>query len=249
MVFAVLWLLLIYAPVAHWVWHPGGWLAQMGQMDFAGGTVVHVLAGSTGLVTAMVVGKRAGFGTEPMMPHNLLTTTLGAGLLWIGWFGFNAGSALEAGSRAGNAMLATHFSASAGCFTWGLCELIQRRKISILGLCSGVIAGLVAVTPASGFVDLWGAVVMGLCAGLVCYLAATQLKALTGIDDSLDVFALHGVGGFLGSALTPLVASAAIAPISATVWTNTLGALAVLAYAGVMTFAILQIIQSFSPCA
>ena len=247
MVFSVLWLLLIYAPVAHWVWHPGGWLAQMGQMDFAGGTVVHVLAGSTGLVTAMVVGKREGFGTEPMMPHNLLTTTLGAGLLWIGWFGFNAGSALEAGSRAGNAMLATHFSASAACFMWGVCELMQRRKISILGLCSGAIAGLVAVTPASGFVDLWGAVVMGLCAGLVCYLAATQLKALTGIDDSLDVFALHGVGGFLGSALTPLLASTAIAPISATVWTNTLGALAVLAYAGVMTFAILQIIQLFFP--
>ena len=247
MVFCVLWLLLIYAPVAHWIWHPGGWLAQMGHMDFAGGTVVHVLAGSSGLVAAMVLGKREGFGTEPMMPHNLLTTMLGAGLLWIGWFGFNAGSALEAGARAGNAMVATHFSASAGCFMWGLCELVQRKKISLLGLCSGAIAGLVAVTPASGFVDLWSGVVIGLCAGLACYLAATQFKARTGIDDSLDVFALHGVGGFLGSVLTPLLASAAIAPVTATVLTNTLGALAVLVYAAVMTFVILQIIQLLLP--
>jgi len=245
LVFCVLWLLLIYAPVAHWVWHPGGWLAQMGHMDFAGGTVVHVVAGSSGLVAAMVLGKREGFGTQPMMPHNLLTAMLGAGLLWIGWFGFNGGSALEAGTRAANAMVATHFAASAGCFMWGLCELIQRKKISLLGLCSGAIAGLVAVTPASGFVDLWGSVVMGLCAGLACYLAATQFKARTGVDDSLDVFALHGVGGFLGSVLTPLLASAAIAPVTATVLTNTLGALAVLVYAAVMTFAILQTIRLF----
>jgi len=209
--------------------------------------VVHVLAGSSGLVAAMVLGKREGFGTEPMMPHNLLTTMLGAGLLWIGWFGFNAGSALEAGTRAGNAMVATHFSASAGCFMWGLCELVQRKKISLLGLCSGVIAGLVAITPASGFVDLWGSVVIGLCAGLACYLAATQFKARTGVDDSLDVFALHGVGGFLGSVLTPLLASAAIAPVTATVLTNTLGAVAVMVYAGVMTFVILQIIQLLLP--
>lgn len=245
LVFGALWLLLIYAPVAHWVWHPEGWLAQQGQMDFAGGTVVHVLAGSSALVAAIMVGPRKGFGTEAMMPHNLVTTALGACLLWVGWFGFNAGSALEAGARAGSAMVATHFSASAGCFIWGLCELVQRKNISVLGLSSGAIAGLVAVTPAAGYVDVWGAIAMGLCAGVACYLTATQFKALTGIDDSLDVFALHGVGGLLGSALTPLLASAAIAPITATVWSNTTGAIAVMAYAGVMTWAILRIIRIF----
>lgn len=246
LVFCALWLVLIYVPVAHWVWHPEGWLAQQGQMDFAGGTVVHVLAGSSALVAAIMVGPRRGFGTEAMMPHNLVTTALGACLLWVGWFGFNAGSALEASARAGSAMVATHFSASAGCFIWGLCELVQRKKISVLGLSSGAIAGLVAVTPAAGYVDVWGAVLMGLCAGVVCYTAATQFKALTGIDDSLDVFALHGVGGLLGSVLTPLLASAAIAPITATVWSNTTGAVTVMVYAGLMTWAILQAIRIFT---
>jgi len=246
LVFSALWLLLIYVPVAHWVWHPQGWLAQQGHMDFAGGTVVHVLAGGSALVAAVMVGPRKGFGSEAMVPHNLITTALGACLLWVGWFGFNAGSALEAGARAGSAMVATHFAASAGCFAWGLCELVFRQKISVLGLCSGAIAGLVAVTPAAGYVDVWGAALMGLSAGAVCYLSATQLKALTGIDDSLDVFALHGVGGFLGSVLTPLLASAAIAPVTATVWSNTAGAIAVMAYSGLMTWAILQAIRIFT---
>jgi Amt family ammonium transporter len=243
--FCAMWLLLIYVPVAHWVWHPEGWLALQGQMDFAGGTVVHVLAGSSALVAALMVGPRKGFGSEAMMPSNLLTVSLGACLLWIGWFGFNAGSALEAGARAASAMVATHFSASAGGFVWGLCELIERRKISVLGVSSGAIAGLVAVTPAAGFVDLWGAVAMGVCAGVVCYVAATQFKAWSGIDDSLDVFALHGVGGFLGSALTPLLASAAIAPVTATVLSNTAGAAAVMAYSGGMTWVILWLIRRF----
>ena len=246
LIFSALWLFLIYVPVAHWVWHPQGWLAQQGHMDFAGGTVVHVLAGGSALVAAVMVGPRKGFGSEAMVPHNLVTTALGACLLWMGWFGFNAGSALEAGARAGSAMVATHFAASAGCFTWGVCELVFRQKISVLGLCSGAIAGLVAVTPAAGYVDVWGAALMGLSAGAVCYLAATQLKALTGIDDSLDVFALHGVGGFLGSVLTPLLASAAIAPVTATVWSNTAGAIAVMAYSGLMTWAILQAIRIFT---
>ena len=245
LVFCALWLLLIYVPVAHWVWHPEGWLALQGQMDFAGGTVVHVLAGSSALVAALMVGPRKGFGTEAMMPSNLLMAALGACLLWVGWFGFNAGSALEAGARAANAMVATHFSASAGCFVWGLCELVERRKISLLGVSSGAIAGLVAVTPAAGFVDMWGAVAMGLCAGVVCYLAATQFKSVSGVDDSLDVFALHGVGGFLGSALTPFLASAAIAPVTATVLSNTLGAAAVMAYSGGMTWLILWVIRRF----
>jgi len=245
LVFCAMWLLLIYVPVAHWVWHPEGWLALRGQMDFAGGTVVHVLAGSSALVAARMVGPRKGFATEAMMPSNLLVTGLGACLLWIGWFGFNAGSALEASARAGSAMVATHFAASAGCLMWGLCELVERQKISVLGLSSGAIAGLVAVTPAAGFVELWGAVAMGLGAGVVCYLAATRFKALTGIDDSLDVFALHGVGGFLGSALTPLLASAAIAPVTATVLSNTIGAISVMAYSGGMTWLILWLIRRF----
>lgn len=245
LVFCALWLILIYVPVAHWVWHPEGWLAQQGQMDFAGGTVVHVLAGSSGLVAAIMVGPRKGFGTDAMMPHNLVMTALGACLLWVGWFGFNAGSALEAGTRAAGAMVATHFSAMAACFIWGICELVQRKKISVLGLSSGAISGLIAVTPAAGYVDVWGAVLMGLCAGLVCYLSATQFKACTGIDDSLDVFALHGVGGLLGSVLTPLLASAAIAPITATVWSNTAGAIVVMAYACAMTWAILKSIHLF----
>lgn len=246
LIFCVFWLLLIYVPVAHWVWHPEGWLALQGQMDFAGGTVVHVLAGSSALVAALMVGPRKGFGSEAMMPSNLLTVSLGACLLWIGWFGFNAGSAVEASTRAGSAMVATHFAASAACFVWGLCELAERGKISALGVSSGAIAGLVAVTPAAGFVDLWGAVAMGLCAGVVCYLAATRFKAWTGIDDSLDVFALHGVGGFLGSALTPLLASVAIAPVTATVLSNTAGALAVMAYAGSMSWVILWLLRRFT---
>jgi len=245
LVFCAFWLILVYAPVAHWVWHPQGWLAMQGHMDFAGGTVVHVLAGSSALVAANLVGPRKGFGTEAMVPHNLATTALGACLLWVGWFGFNAGSALEASARAGSAMVATHFAASAACFVWGLCELIQRQKISVLGLSSGAIAGLVAVTPAAGFVDVGGAVLIGFCSGVACYLAAIQFKALTGVDDSLDVFALHGVGGFLGSVLTPLLASAAIAPVTATVWSNATGALAVMAYAAGMTWVILRAIRFF----
>ncbi len=240
--FAALWSVLIYAPVAHWIWHPTGWLAAMGHMDFAGGTVVHIAAGASGLVAAWVLGPRRGFGSEPMMPHNLMITVLGAGLLWAGWFGFNAGSAFEASGRAAGALLVTQVGACAGAAAWGLFEYVRRGQWSVLGTVTGSIAGLIAVTPASGYVAIDGALAIGAAGGAVCFLCVTMFKARTGIDDTLDVFALHGVGGLVGTVLTPVFASAAIAPVTAGVWTNTVGALAVLAYAGVGTWIILRAI-------
>jgi len=244
-VFACLWTLCVYAPVAHWIWEPGGWLAARGHMDFAGGTVVHVVAGASGLAAALVLGKRQGFGLEPMMPHNLLLTVTGAGLLWAGWFGFNAGSAFEAGARAGGALLNTQVAACAGAMLWSLCDHMKRGQWSVLGMMTGAIVGLVAVTPASGFVGLGGALVIGAVAGVVCFFAVAYLKTRLGVDDPLDVFALHGIGGLLGTALTPLLASSAVAPVTSTVLANTLGALAVMVYAGAMTWSILKLMSLF----
>jgi ammonium transporter, Amt family len=244
LVFAALWLLCIYAPVAHWVWHPNGWLNEMGHMDFAGGTVVHILSGASGLAAAIAVGKRRGFGSEPMVPHNLMLTVIGAGLLWAGWFGFNAGSAYEAGSRAAGALMATQVAACAGALLWGLCEYTRRGHWSVLGSMTGAIAGLVAITPASGYVGVNGALAIGAIAGVVCFAAVVRFKQWTGIDDSLDVFALHGVGGLTGTLLTPVFATADIAPITATVWTNSLGAFAVMAYAGLGTWVLLKVISA-----
>lgn len=242
-VFAALWTLLVYAPIAHWVWQPSGWLAAMGHMDFAGGTVVHVAAGASGLAAAWMVGPRKGFGTEPMIPHNLLLTVMGAGLLWAGWFGFNAGSAFEASSRAVGALLATQVAACVSAFVWGICEYVKRGQMSVLGMATGAIAGLIAVTPASGYVGILGALVIGAAASVLCFLAVTNFKALTGIDDTLDVFALHGLGGVVGTILVPLFALSTIAPVTATVWTNAVGALAVMAYAGGVTVVILALIK------
>jgi len=241
--FAGFWTVLVYAPVAHWIWQPTGWLAAMGHMDYAGGTVVHIAAGASGLVAAKFVGPRRGFGKEPMVPHNLMITIIGAGLLWAGWFGFNAGSAFEASSRAVGALLATQVAASVGAFAWGVAEFMQRGKFSVLGMATGAIAGLVAVTPASGFVGPQGAAVIGAVSGVLCFIAVTQFKRLTGIDDSLDVFALHGVGGFIGTVLTPVFALKEIAPVTATILTNLTGALAVTLYAGAMTFLILLVVK------
>jgi len=241
-VFAALWTLVVYAPVAHWVWHPTGWLAAMGHMDFAGGTVVHIASGASGLVAAWVLGPRQGFGREPMVPHNLLVTVLGGGLLWAGWFGFNAGSAFEASGRAAGALLTTQVGACAGAALWGLCEYVRRGQWSVLGTITGAIAGLIAITPASGYVDLYGAMAIGAVGGLLCFVCITTFKARTGIDDALDVFALHGVGGLVGTLLTPVFATAVIAPVTASVWTNAVGALAVMAYAGVATWIILRLI-------
>jgi Amt family ammonium transporter len=242
-VFAILWLLAVYAPIAHWIWQPTGWLAKMGHMDFAGGTVVHIVSGVTGLVAALVVGPRRGFGKEPMVPHNLLITVLGAGLLWAGWFGFNAGSAFEASGRAAGALLATQVAACVGAFVWGLFEYVRRGQMSVLGIMTGAIAGLIAITPASGYVGLVGALSIGAIAGGVCFVAVTTFKAMTGIDDTLDVFALHGVGGILGTVLTPVFALPEVAPVTATVITNVIGALAVIAYTAVATFVVLMAVK------
>ncbi len=246
-VFGAAWTMLVYAPVAHWVWHPTGWLAAMGHMDFAGGTVVHIASGSSALVAAWMLGPRRGFGREPMVPHNLLITVLGAGLLWAGWFGFNAGSAFEASGRAAGALLATQLGACAGAMLWGICEYIHRGQWSVLGTMTGAIAGLIAITPASGFVTISGALAIGAAAGLVCFVCVVNFKARTGIDDALDVFALHGVGGLVGTLLTPLFASAAVAKVSATVWTQAIGALAVLGYAMLATWLILRLMVAFAP--
>ncbi|MDR4484251.1 MAG: ammonium transporter [Nitrospirales bacterium] len=205
LLFAVLWSLLIYTPLAHWVWG-GGWLANLGALDFAGGAVVHISSGFGALVCAVMLGKRKGFGSEPMPPHDLPMTVLGAGLLWFGWFGFNAGSALGANGVAGAAFLATHTAASAGGLSWMVAEWVHRGKPTVLGVASGVVAGLATVTPAAGFIGPMSALFIGLVAGTVCYVAVVW-KMRLGYDDSLDVVGIHGVGGFMGILATGLFAS------------------------------------------
>ncbi|MCP5333356.1 MAG: ammonium transporter [Pseudomonadales bacterium] len=206
LLFSMLWLLLVYVPVAHWVWG-GGWLAKLGLLDFAGGTVVHITAGVAALITALVVGNRRGFGTQAMPPHNMTMTVTGAGMLWVGWFGFNAGSALAADGNAGMAMLATHISAATGALAWMLMEWVKHGKPSMLGLVTGMVAGLGTVTPASGYIGPGGALLIGFVAGIVCYYMTQLLKQKLKIDDSLDVFPVHGVGGILGTLLAGLFAS------------------------------------------
>jgi Amt family ammonium transporter len=207
--FSLLWLLLVYVPIAHWVWG-GGWLAQLGVMDYAGGIVVHVNAGVAALVCALVLGKRRGFPSVAMPPHSLPLTVAGAGMLWVGWFGFNAGSALAANGSAGMAMLATHLGASAGALAWMFAEWNRYGKPSVLGIVTGMVAGLGTITPASGFVGPLGAVVIGAAAGFVCFFATQYLKRRLEIDDSLDVSPVHGVGGVIGTVLTGVFAAVAL---------------------------------------
>jgi len=208
--FIGLWAVLVYAPVAHWVWGPGGFLNDAGILDFAGGTVVHINAGVAGLMAALVLGKRRGYGLEPMAPHNLVLSVLGASLLWVGWFGFNAGSAGAANGGAGMAMAVTQIATAAAALTWMFIEWALRGKPSVLGIISGAVAGLVAITPASGFVDPRGALIIGIVAGVACYWGATWLKNTLGYDDSLDAFGVHGVGGAAGAILTGVLAVAAV---------------------------------------
>ena len=228
-------------PIAHWVWEPSGWLAQMGVLDYAGGSVVHINAGVTGLVCAYVLGPRRGYGREPFQPFNLGFTMVGASLLWVGWFGFNAGSALAADGRAGLAMAVTQIAAAAGAFFWMLGEWVMRGRPSLLGLCSGLVAGLVAITPAAGFVSPRSALLIGAVAGLACYWGSTGLKRMLNADDSLDVFGVHGIGGIVGSLLTGLLASKSIGGVQGNVVAQMTGIVAVVLYSGVMTLLLLWV--------
>jgi Amt family ammonium transporter len=207
--FMSLWLLLIYCPIAHWVWG-GGWLGTLGALDYAGGTVVHLNAGTAGLVACLMLGKREGLGTENMAPHNLLFALIGASLLWVGWFGFNAGSAVTANVNAGMAAAATQIATAAASLGWMFCEWLISKKPSVLGMISGAVAGLVAITPASGFVNPMGALIIGVAAGVVCYVASVHVKKWIGYDDALDTWGVHGIGGALGAMMTGMFASNAI---------------------------------------
>ena len=256
--FMGLWSVLVYSPIAHWVWAPSGWLFGLGVLDFAGGTVVHINAGIAGLVAALVLGKRAGYGKVAMAPHNLTLSIIGASLLWVGWFGFNAGSALAAGGRAGMAMAVTQIATAAAALAWMLIEWLTKGKPSVLGIVSGAVAGLVAITPASGFVLPGGALIIGLAAGFICFLASTWLKNALGYDDSLDVFGVHGVGGIVGAILTGVFAVGALSASTTLpegypgllegnggqVMLQVIGVLATLVYSGIGSFIILKIIDA-----
>lgn len=248
--FSVLWSILVYSPVCHWVWEAGGWLFAAGALDFAGGTVVHINAGVAGLVAAIMLGKRVGFGKEAMPPHNLVLTLIGASMLWVGWFGFNAGSWLGADGRAAMAMVATQIAAAAAALSWIFAEWLAKGKPSVLGIASGAVAGLVAVTPASGMITPSSALILGLIAGVVCYWSATTLKHLLKYDDSLDAFGVHGVGGILGAILTGVLATNTITggvPKVMDLGPQLLVQLeatgATIAYSLVMTFIILKVLD------
>ncbi len=258
--FMILWSLVVYAPIAHWVWG-GGWLAATadapGALDFAGGTVVHINAGIAGLMCALVLGKRIGYGTENMAPHNLTLSVAGASLLWVGWFGFNAGSAVASNNAAGMAMLVTMLATAVAALVWMLLEWMARGKASILGIISGAVAGLVAITPASGFVGVLGAFVIGIAAGAVCFWACTALKRMFKYDDALDAFGVHGIGGIVGALLTGVFATKAVNAIYGTdkavgwidgnagqMWHQIKGILATMIWCGVATLVILLIIKA-----
>jgi Amt family ammonium transporter len=258
--FSALWLVFVYVPIAHWVWG-GGFLERAGLLDFAGGTVVHITAGVAGLVAALVVGKRLDYGRDNFAPYDISMTVAGAGLLWVGWFGFNGGSAYAAGSRAAMALVATHLAASSGALTWGAIEWRMRGKPTVLGVVSGALAGLATVTPASGFILPWHGAMIGVIAGAVCFFTATELKKMLGYDDSLDVFGIHGVSGFLGTFLTGVFATASVsmganAPNGYSglldgnpgqLITQLYGIAVVAAWCGAVTFLILKLVGFFVP--
>jgi ammonium transporter, Amt family len=256
LLFSALWTLIVYFPVANWVWG-GGWLGQMGLIDFAGGTVVHVTAGVGALVFALVIGQREGFLTAPIMPHNLTMSFTGAGMLWVGWFGFNAGSALAADGSAGMAMFVTHISAATGALTWMAIEWIKFGKPSGLGAITGMVAGLATITPASGSVGPAGALLVGLSGGVVCYFATIYLKQKIKIDDSLDVFPVHGVGGIVGTFLAGILVSSNLGIFSGNgladgvtmgsqVMVQIIGILSVAAYTAIITFIILKVVGAIT---
>ncbi len=252
LIFMAIWLTVVYAPITHWVWGDGGWLAGDGILDFAGGTVVHINAGIAGLVAAMMPGKRKGYPRTAMMPHNLGYTIVGASMLWVGWFGFNAGSAGAANETAGMAMAVTQIATAAAALGWMLSEWLNHGKPSVLGIASGAVAGLVAITPASGSVGPMGALVIGAVAGFGCFLAATKLKRILGYDDSLDVFGVHAIGGIIGAILTGVFAATALGgagfgdgidSMGQQVGVQIYGVLATIAYTGIVSFVILKVLD------
>lgn len=256
--FSALWLLLVYAPVAHWVWASDGWLYKQGLLDFAGGTVVHTTCGMAALVCALLLRPRQGFPESAMMPHNMTMTVTGAGMLWVGWFGFNAGSAVAANGNAGMAMLATHTSAAAGALAWMTMEWIRFGKPSVLGVATGVIAGLATITPAAGFVGPGGALVIGIVAGMVCFTATNYMKRSLKVDDSLDVFPVHGIGGMLGTLAAGVFASTNLGLFSGQGYAEgmtmgrqlgvqLLGIFAIGGYTVVLTFILLKLVDAITP--
>ena len=250
LLFTGAWMLLVYAPVCHAVWG-GGFLGEMGILDFAGGTVVHINAGVAGLVAAIVIGKRSGYGKDAMPPHNLILSIVGASLLWVGWFGFNAGSELAADTTASMAMVVTQIATATAALAWMFCEWALRGKPSILGIVSGAIAGLVAITPASGFVDPMGSLLIGIAAGVGCFWASVYLKKSIGYDDTLDVFGVHGIGGIIGAILTGVFASEAIGGTKGLlegnaeqVWIQAYGVMATIIYCAIASFIILKVVDA-----
>jgi Amt family ammonium transporter len=259
LLFLVLWATFVYDPLAHWVWGKGGMLnffnpdATFGALDFAGGTVVHISSGVSALVLCLVMGKRVGFGKEPMIPHNLTMTVTGAALLWFGWFGFNAGSAVSAGGLAASAFVVTHFATAAATLSWSFAEWMGKGKPTALGAVSGAVAGLVAITPASGFVSPMASLIIGAVAGVLCYWACSSLKTMCGYDDSLDVFGVHGVGGTTGALLTGVFASTAVNPAATNgllggnpgqLFNQFMAVLITWVFAGGMTFVIAKIVDA-----
>ncbi len=250
--FMAIWLLVVYAPIAHWVWGSGGWLGGKGVLDFAGGTVVHINAGIAGLVAALVIGRRNGYPKTAMAPHSLVLTVVGAGMLWVGWFGFNAGSELAADGTAGMAMAVTQIATAMAAITWMFAEWMMHGKPSVLGIASGAVAGLVAITPASGFVGPTGALVIGASAGFGCFIAAVKIKPMLGYDDSLDAFGVHGIGGIIGALLTGVFCAPSlggsgfadgVTSIAGQVGNQFVGIAATIVYTLVMTFIILKILD------
>ena len=253
LLFMGIWFTVVYAPVCHWVWGEGGWLGGRGILDFAGGTVVHINAGIAGLVAAIVLGKRKGYPERHMPPHNLGYTLMGASMLWVGWFGFNAGSELAADGTAGMAMAVTQAATAAAAMGWMFCEWVDHGKPSVLGIASGAVAGLVAITPASGTVGPMGALVIGVVAGIGCFLASTKIKRLLGYDDSLDVFGVHAVGGIIGALLTGIFCAKGlggvgfgdgISGMGAQVWVQIIGVTVTMVYSGAVSFIILKAVDA-----
>jgi ammonium transporter, Amt family len=251
LIFSLLWLLIVYCPIAHWVWGDG-WLQKRGIMDFAGGLVVHLNAGVAALVCALVLGRRRGFPETAMPPHNMTMCVTGAAMLWVGWFGFNAGSALAADGAAGMAMLVTHIAAATGAFVWMLCEWLRYGKPSALGIVTGMVAGLGTITPASGFVGPIGALIIGGAAGVVCFFATSYMKRALNVDDSLDVFPVHGVGGLMGTLLTGILVSATFGgigyPDKVTMgdqfMTQVIGVVATALWSGVITWILIKLVDA-----